>query len=64
MSASLHKAARRELRKALGPSAIDTFDRHAAAIAQLSEHAREAFAQQTAQILELKARIEALEQRT
>lgn len=46
MSGSTAKYDRREIKRAFGPAAIQTLDNQAAAIAQLSDDAREAIKQQ------------------
>ncbi len=61
MSESSAAEERRQIRKAFGERAIEAFDRHAEAIAQLSADCREAFAQHKEMIDKLIARVESLE---
>jgi hypothetical protein len=61
MSAELDRRIRRDLRRAAGEGVIATLDAQAAAIAKLSDDAREAFAEYKAKILSLEARIQELE---
>ena len=63
MSASTDRLARRDIIRAVGPEVVKTIDKHAEAIATLSEDIREAFQQQNDKIRDLIAAVDRAELR-